>query len=307
VSAAGAARPGESLRREARTLDTRAHRALLDLYALDSRLHAARTQLASLEARAAALRREQAALRQQVAATRHTLATSQRELAQNLSLLYKQGDVDELAVMLGAQSLDEALTRIDDLNRVAAASDQVVEVTTQARTQLAELTETLAARRASLETDVAAAHRTAAELASARSERVAFIGRLRNAEQLKLTQVRALEATAQRVVDKSSALQPAAPQQDAPASTASGTTLTVSATGYSLPGHTATGMPTGWGVVAVDPAVIPLGTRLTVPGYGEAVAADTGGSVRGATIDIWFPTLAQARAWGRRTITITLH
>jgi 3D (Asp-Asp-Asp) domain-containing protein len=81
----------------------------------------------------------------------------------------------------------------------------------------------------------------------------------------------------------------------------------VTATGYSLPGHTATGLPVGWGVVAVDPSVIPLGTRLTVPGYGEAVAADTGSAVRGATIDLWFPTLAQARAWGRRTVTVILH
>ena len=53
--------------------------------------------------------------------------------------------------------------------------------------------------------------------------------------------------------------------------------------------------------------MIPLGTRLTVPGYGEAVAADTGSAVRGDDIDLWFPTLAQARAWGRRTVTITLH
>ena len=53
--------------------------------------------------------------------------------------------------------------------------------------------------------------------------------------------------------------------------------------------------------------MIPLGTRLTIPGYGEGVAADTGSGVRGATIDLWFPTLAQARAWGRRTVTITLH
>jgi len=42
-------------------------------------------------------------------------------------------------------------------------------------------------------------------------------------------------------------------------------------------------------------------------GYGEGVAADTGGAVRGPTIDLWFPTLAQALAWGRRTVTITLH
>jgi 3D (Asp-Asp-Asp) domain-containing protein len=86
-----------------------------------------------------------------------------------------------------------------------------------------------------------------------------------------------------------------------------GGTLTVSSTGYSLPGHTATGMPVGWGVVAVDPSVIPLGTRLTIPGYGEGVAADVGSGVQGSEIDLWFPTLAQALAWGRRTVTITLH
>ena len=67
------------------------------------------------------------------------------------------------------------------------------------------------------------------------------------------------------------------------------------------------GCPVGWGVVAVDPSVIPLGTHMTIPGYGEAVAADTGGAIIGATIDLWFPTVAQANAWGRRAVTITLH
>jgi 3D (Asp-Asp-Asp) domain-containing protein len=84
-------------------------------------------------------------------------------------------------------------------------------------------------------------------------------------------------------------------------------TLTVSATGYSLPGHTASGLPVGWGVVAVDPSVIPLGTHLTIPGYGEAVAADTGSAVIGADIDLWFPTLGQAEAWGRRSVTIAVQ
>jgi 3D (Asp-Asp-Asp) domain-containing protein len=74
-----------------------------------------------------------------------------------------------------------------------------------------------------------------------------------------------------------------------------------------MAGRTATGLPVGPGIVAVDPAVIPLGTRLSIPGYGEGVAADTGGGVQGLTIDLWFPTLAEARAWGRRTVTITLH
>jgi 3D (Asp-Asp-Asp) domain-containing protein len=83
--------------------------------------------------------------------------------------------------------------------------------------------------------------------------------------------------------------------------------MTVFSTGYALQGRTASGLPTGWGIVAVDPSVIPLGTRMTIPGYGEGVAADTGGTVRGATIDLWFPTIGQATAWGRRTVTITLH
>jgi cystine transport system substrate-binding protein len=46
---------------------------------------------------------------------------------------------------------------------------------------------------------------------------------------------------------------------------------------------------------------------MTIPGYGQGFAADTGSAVQGATIDLWFPTLAQARAWGRRTVTITLR
>ena len=84
-------------------------------------------------------------------------------------------------------------------------------------------------------------------------------------------------------------------------------TITVSSTGYSIHGRTSTGMPTAAGVVAVDPAVIPLGSRLTIPGYGTGIAADTGGAVHGNVIDLWFPTLQQARAWGRRTVTITIH
>jgi len=136
---------------------------------------------------------------------------------------------------------------------------------------------------------------------------------LRATERLKTAQINALQAAAQRVERKSNAIQAAAAPdltQVAPAPTAptqAGETLTVSSTGYSLPGRTSTGIPVGWGVIAVDPSVIPLGTRVTVPGYGEAVAADTGSAVRGATIDLWFPSLAQARAWGRRTVTITLH
>jgi 3D (Asp-Asp-Asp) domain-containing protein len=82
--------------------------------------------------------------------------------------------------------------------------------------------------------------------------------------------------------------------------------MTVSSTGYCLRGTTATGIPVAWGVIATDPTVISLGTRMFVPGYGQGVAADTGSAIKGAIIDLWFPTCAQAIQWGRRTVTITL-
>ena len=54
-------------------------------------------------------------------------------------------------------------------------------------------------------------------------------------------------------------------------------------------GLTATGIPVDRGVIAVDPSVIPLGTRLYIPGYGYGVAADTGGGIRGNMIDLGYP------------------
>ena len=82
--------------------------------------------------------------------------------------------------------------------------------------------------------------------------------------------------------------------------------LNVDAVAYHLTGRTALGVPCARGVVAVDPRLIPLGTRLFVPGYGMAVAADVGTAVKGRIIDLWMPTDAAARKWGRRTVTITV-
>lgn len=83
--------------------------------------------------------------------------------------------------------------------------------------------------------------------------------------------------------------------------------LKVDAVAYHLQGKTALGIPVRKGVVAVDPKLIPLGTKLHVPGYGPGVAADVGVSIKGRIIDLWFPSTAQARKWGRRTVVITVY
>ncbi|MBE6095847.1 MAG: hypothetical protein E7199_10365 [Schwartzia succinivorans] len=67
---------------------------------------------------------------------------------------------------------------------------------------------------------------------------------------------------------------------------------------------TATGIPATHGVVAVDPDVIPLGTRVYIPGYGVAIAADTGGMIEGAMIDLCMESYDDCMDFGRRDIDV---
>ncbi len=85
--------------------------------------------------------------------------------------------------------------------------------------------------------------------------------------------------------------------------------LPMLASGYSAydPGnsyYTATGSLLRRGVVAVDPNIIPLGTKLFIPGYGYAVADDTGGSIVGMQVDLAFDSHEEALAFGRRNIVV---
>lgn len=94
-----------------------------------------------------------------------------------------------------------------------------------------------------------------------------------------------------------------------------GETISVTATAYTAgcdgcSGITATGINLNDNpnkkVIAVDPDVIPLGSRVHVEGYGEAIAGDTGGAINGNKIDIHVPTKDEAYSWGVRTVDVTI-
>lgn len=76
--------------------------------------------------------------------------------------------------------------------------------------------------------------------------------------------------------------------------------------GISGNGITAIGLRVRKGIVAVDPRVIPLGTKLYIPGYGEALAADTGGWIKGNRIDLAYETLEECFRFGRRRLRVYL-
>ena len=68
--------------------------------------------------------------------------------------------------------------------------------------------------------------------------------------------------------------------------------------------RTRTGTRAEYGVIAVDPRVIPLGTRMYVEGYGFGIAEDTGGAIKGNIIDVCFEDRAAAMKWGRRQVRV---
>ena len=81
------------------------------------------------------------------------------------------------------------------------------------------------------------------------------------------------------------------------------------ATAYCLRGRTAAGGNVRRGIVAADPRVLPLGTRIQIDAgsySGTYTVADTGGSVRGRVLDIWVPSCSEAMRFGHRSIQVSV-
>ena len=318
-SSGGAAAPSggvAELRQRDTSLAARERAATQELYSLEAQLAVARTRLAELTDQREAAEARLTRLRIELDVAWQSAYIAEDHLGARLRQLYQQGQLDPVAILLGAESLDEAIGGLDGLRSIASGDRDLLNKVRQARADLTASKARVVGRVAALRKAESAAAATASSLASARAERTAYLAQLAGPRGFNERRLARVRRTARAAGERTPALETpqvatavAATSTPAPvpAYTGGEQAMTVSSTGYAIRGRTASGLPTGWGVVAVDPSVIPLGTRMTIPGYGEGVAADTGGAVRGATIDLWFPTIEQAMAWGRKTVTITLH
>ena len=303
------------------SLAARERSAVLELYAAESSLARARMDAARLEQRRLELESSRRRARRHLAIVRTSVEATNERIATLLRRLYTDGQAEPIAVLLGARSLQGMLAGIDELERATLTNRGLAaQARIHARLLQARLTR-LARARAQLTTAEHRAREAVAASAAASDARRATIARIRRRTHLTRARLARLEARAQAAQRASVRLSGEAPAPAATPPTAvvapssrttprqsPGTrTLVVDAVTYHLPGRTASGLPVGVGVIAVDPAVIPLGTRVFVPGYGAAVAADVGSAIRGPLIDLWMPSTVAARAWGRRTVTITVY
>jgi 3D (Asp-Asp-Asp) domain-containing protein/peptidoglycan hydrolase CwlO-like protein len=309
VQSSGSSSEASQLRSQGSDLAAKKRSAALELYGLQSQLGQVQARLTLLQAEARTAARMAALERQHLADAQRILDESEARLGARLRELYVEGDPDLITVLFGAESLDEAIAAIDNLGRFVQQDTGIAAQVREARARLRSSLKSLAARSERLDRLTAQAEEAQTSLLAARSAKSAYLSEIARRQKLNAAELARLQNAAGNAEDKADTISGGSgPSPSVPAPPpGSGTRMTVSSTGYALPGTTATGIPVGWGVVAVDPSVIPLGTRMYIPGYGEGVAADTGGAVDGREIDLWFPTRAQALAWGRRTVTITIH
>ncbi len=324
----GSAETAPALADRAASLGRSESAALLELYAAESARTRAEADAARLAKQSALLGRNERSLVVRTGIVRRSLRASQKRVATLLRELYIQGEPDPISVILGATSLDEAVAGIEGLSRATAQNRRLsLEARLRAR-KLGDLQKQLVDERIRLTRAENAARTAVTRLEAAVAGRSATVAAIRTARSLTTERLAALEAQAQAAERRSAEITSTAAAPSTSAAPAGGETdtsltpdvtvpaasppagtrtLVADAVAYHLPGRTASGLPVGVGVIAVDPNVIPLGTRVFVPGYGSAVAADTGSAIKGNIIDLWMPSTAQARAWGRRTVTITIY
>jgi 3D (Asp-Asp-Asp) domain-containing protein len=318
----------DALQARGAALRASANAALLELYAAQSALDRARVDRVRLDTRAAALAAEEASARRRAVLLRRSARAVQMRVHETLRALYVEGDVDPVGVILGATSLDDALDSIDALSRATRSQRRLAAELRLASGRLERFRHVLAGRRRALHESRRRASEAAARLEQAGAARRATLAEVQRRADLTTHQVATLEARASAASAAAARIAAPPPVQSQPEQAPAGLVATgpataavssvrpppggtrklvVHAVAYHLPGRTASGLPVGIGVIAVDPRVIPLGTRVYVPGYGPAVAADVGSAVVGNLIDLWMPSTSEALAWGRRTVTITVY
>jgi 3D (Asp-Asp-Asp) domain-containing protein len=314
VAAPAAADHAAALRATRAHLDVRQRSALYALYSSDSAITRARSAAAAASSRAQALARQAQVAREEAAVARHNLDLSRHDLMLRLRAWYKSGaTVDPLELILTSRSLVDALSQDDAYQRITAQDQQVIDATRSAGQEYRAALARVTTARAEAQAEQRAAQAQVDQLVAQQQARRTLIAQLRQQQAGVSSRLAGLQATARLAAERTATVSAAAatpvsapvPQPTGPAPS-SGRQIVVSATAYSLPGHTSSGLPVGPGICAVDPSVIPMGTRFIVPGYGTCIAADRGTAIIGARIDLWFSTFAQAAAWGRQTVTITL-
>jgi 3D (Asp-Asp-Asp) domain-containing protein/peptidoglycan hydrolase CwlO-like protein len=290
-------RYGRALAQAEPSKPSQSDEAVKEVVTLDSEINGLKGSIASLEQKSGALGAKISSLGPQIEQRRNKLSARRAALAARARSIYVNGRTSKLVLLVSAENVSEMLDRNDMLNKVARSDARMIKTT---RAEAAALQASIAELRNSkkeVDRSAAEARRRQQRLEQSRAEKQAVIAKAGANAASVLAQSGTVE---KKMNDINSTRQaPMDPVSGRP----TGRVMMMVATAYcplepGLDEHTASGMRATKGVVAVDPRTIPLGTRLNVEGYGNCIAGDTGGAIKGNRIDLCFDTLEEMNAYG---------
>jgi len=280
---------------------------LADLVALESQLQQNQQELGMLQKEISSTQIELIEVQQAYQDKKVELKEKSETLHKRLESIYTESRFVNFEFIFSCKDIASLLSRIDYLGLIADQDSKLVQKISSEKESLEKTEAKIEQDKRELMELEANCKSTKAELDSKIQEKELLINdvrarKLQTEENLQtlMNQATAIRANMDRI-------------QPTSRGTARGS-LRMLATGYcpcarccgKSTGITASGLPAGKGVVAVDPKVIPLGTKLYIAGYGEAIAGDTGGNIVGNRIDLGFDSHSQALSWGKRWVIVDI-
>ena len=286
---------------------------LPDLVALETKAHQNRQELDRLHSELNSTRSELAKIHESIENAQQDLSQKKGTLKTRLAHIYRESRFINLDYILSCKDITTLLSRLDYLNLIAKQDTDLVQKVESEKHYLEQAEIRMEREKRSLFELESNCETKRAELNRTKSEKEALLETIKNQHLESEESLKDLQAKAIQIRTKMNKLQPASSSTPPSRATTRGS-MRMLASAYcpcsrccgKSSGTTATGLPAGKGVIAVDPKVIPLGTKLYVSEYGEAIAGDIGGKIKGNRIDLGFASHSQAMAWGKRWVVVDI-
>lgn len=221
--------------------------------------------------------------------------------------MYTTGTNGYLQVLLSSNNVSDFISRVDSITRVMKFDKQVITKLKNNEQSIENQQKALSSENTKLQSLKVSNESTLSNLSNDIQEQKKLLNEATAKEQQLIAVQTAQKAP--QIPEVTTNTSSPTPSRGGSGSLSYSKVLTMEATAYCGDSVTASGAatvrnPNGYSTIAVDPRVIPLGTKVYVDGYGYAIACDIGGAIKGNIIDLFVNSEAEAENWGRRSVTV---
>ncbi|MHB8894760.1 MAG: 3D domain-containing protein [Candidatus Geothermincolia bacterium] len=301
VGLAASRRDGTAVAQQAPAVSSDTDTMVKDVVTLDSEINSLKSRLSDLSTKSEALESRIETTGSKIEEQRTRLVAKRQALSARARSLYVNGRTSKLVMLVSSKGVTDYMNRADMLQKVAERDAQLIADTKKESDTLKAFLTRLKSDKSEIDKVSADLRARQKRLEKSRDERASVLAAAGAKSQEVVAQTSKVEARINKI-------NPPEPVNGRP----SGRVMSMVATAYcplepGLDESTASGMRATKGVVAVDPRVIPLGTRLNVEGYGNCIAGDTGSAIKGNRIDLCYDTLEEMDAFGGyRTVRVEI-